>query len=332
MVRLTMALGIGLAAGLLAAPAIVWSADPLAPTEALADDEASAEPARPKYSFWEAAKESLFGDVYSHPERWRSLSLSTFFTEGWDEPWVNPPHGSGGAPRQSWLDAFNGVFYRLVSTTGGWSHGKTDAYSGSLTIDTPLNARTQLQWTIPYVQSNVTGAGDRHTAFGDFSLTARFLLSETQDVTQSFNVAFRMPTGDVENHNGVASIQPDYEFWANVWRGLVVRGGVALTIPYNHDGLTKAGARTTFTGNFAAGYYFTPHDMTPIGDLVGYVSTNLTTLTDNRGPHNTTTLIFTPGFRTHIGWNLYLFGGVELPATEPRPFDYQVLTEILMPF
>ena len=56
-----------------------------------------------------------------------------------------------------------------------------------------------------------------------------------------------------------------------------------------------------------------------------------TTLTDNRGP-NTTTLTFTPGFRTYVGWNLYWFGGVELPVTQPKPFDYQVLTELPMPF
>jgi hypothetical protein len=54
-------------------------------------------------------------------------------------------------------------------------------------------------------------------------------------------------------------------------------------------------------------------------------------LTDNRGP-NTITLTFTPGFRTYLGGNLYLFGGVALPATKPKPFDYQVLGELLMPY
>ena len=43
-------------------------------------------------------------------------------------------------------------------------------------------------------------------------------------------------------------------------------------------------------------------------------------------------LTFTPGFRTYLGWNLYLFGGVEMPATEPKPFDYQVLAELLMEY
>jgi hypothetical protein len=326
MARLAALLGLGLAVTL-AAPSSGWG------EETLDQTETPPVSARPKYSLWGAAKESLFGDVYAHPERWQPMSLGTFFTEGWNEPWVSPPKGGGGAPRQSWLNAFNGVFYRLVSTTGGWAHGDGgDAYSGSLTVDTPLNARTQLQWTVPYVASNLGADGDRHTGFGDFSLTTRFLLSETQDVTQSFNVAFRAPTGDVANHNAVASITPDYEFWANWWRGLVVRGGVGLAVPFNHDGLTKAGARTTFLANLAAGYYFTPHDLAPVGDLVWYVSTNLSQPTDNRAPNNITTLTFTPGFRTYLGWNLYLFGGVEVPATAPKAFDYQVLGELLMPF
>jgi len=105
----------------------------------------------------------------------------------------------------------------------------------------------------------------------------------------------------------------------------------ALTAPYNKDGVRKAGARTTFLGNLAAGYYFTPHDLTPVGDLVGYVSTNLSQPTDNRGL-NTTTVSFTPGFRTHLGWNWILFGGVEVPATKPEPFDYQALGELLKVF
>jgi len=67
-------------------------------------------------------------------------------------------------------------------------------------------------WTIPYVDSTVDEKGNRHTGFGDFTVTPRFLLSETRDVSQSFNVAFRAPTGDVDNGNAVASITPEYEF------------------------------------------------------------------------------------------------------------------------
>src|SRR4051812_17951573 len=56
--------------------------------------------------------ESLLGDVYE-PSRWHELSLDSLFTEGWDESWASPPAGEGGAPRQGWLNAVDGGFYRL---------------------------------------------------------------------------------------------------------------------------------------------------------------------------------------------------------------------------
>ena len=103
----TLALGFGLGA-MIALPTSSWTAEPAELGTSPASD-------RREYSVFRAAKESLFGDPYSHPERWQPLSLGTFFTEGWDEAWISPPKGGGGAPRQSWLNAFNGVFYRLVN-------------------------------------------------------------------------------------------------------------------------------------------------------------------------------------------------------------------------
>jgi hypothetical protein len=43
----------------------------------------------------------------------------------------------------------------------------------------------------------------------------------------------------------------------------------------------------------------------------------------------TTTLTFTPGFRTHLGCNWYLLGGVEVPATNPKTFDYSILSGLM---
>ena len=321
----TLMLGLGVG-GIVAPPTSGWTA------EMPAQIGTSPVSARGEYSVFDAAKESLFGDPYSDPDRWQPLSLGALFTEGWDEPWISPPKGGGGAPRQSWLNAFNGVFYRLANVPFGWVHGDGgDAYTGGLNLFTPFSRRFEVEWQIPFIDSSRGSDGIRHNAFGDFAVTTRFLLSETRDVSQSFNLTFRTPTGDIDNHNGVAAITPDYEFWANWWRGFVVRGGAALAVPYNHDGIRKAGARTTFLGNLSAGYYFTPHDLTPVGDLVWYVSTNLSQPTDDRGL-STTTLTFTPGFRTHLGRNWFLFGGVEVPATKPEPFDYQVLGELLKVF
>jgi hypothetical protein len=47
------------------------------------------------------------------PDSWRPLPCSTLFSEGWLEPWVPSPNGSGGAPRQGWINAADGNLYRL---------------------------------------------------------------------------------------------------------------------------------------------------------------------------------------------------------------------------
>ncbi len=72
----------------------------------------------------------------------------------------------------------------------------------------------------------------------------------------------------------------------------------------NHIGTPEVGARPEF-----------------LGDLVFYAATNLSYLTNDAGP-NTTTVTITPGFRTHLGDNFYLLGGIELPMTEPSRFAY----------
>jgi hypothetical protein len=40
----------------------------------------------------------------------------------------------------------------------------------------------------------------------------------------------------------------------------------------------------------------------------------------------------TPGFRTHLGANWYLLGGVEVPVTNPKAFDFQVLGGLMKVF
>ena len=282
-----------------------------------------------------AIAKSLTGDVYADPSGWRELSLRNFFTEGWDEAWASPAPGGGGAPRQGWLNAFDGVFYRLGIATYGYAHGFLDngnQHSGQLQFYLPFNKRFELRLDIPVAISNRGTTGtDNETNFGDFQVVTRFLLSETRDVTQSFNVAFRAPTGDTFNLNGVAAITPTYEFWTNWWQGLVIRGGLGFFVPYGHQSIDEVGARAAFIANLAAGYYFTPHGATPFGDLVFYLSANLAQTIDGNG-RSANTVTLTPGVRTHLGRNWYLLGGVEVPVTSVKPFDYQVLGGLMKVF
>jgi len=285
------------------------------------------------YSFSEVVTESVTGDVYSDKAaaNWQDLSYSNLFSKGWDKPWVSPPNGGGGAPRQGWLSAYQGVFYRLGIAVFGWQHDPNntgDGYTGNLVNFTPLNQRFEIETDIPMVSNRGGASSDSQTNFGDFRITPRIILSESRDVTQSFNVAFRTPTGNSFNGNNVAAITPQYEFWASSWKGLVVRGGAGFSIPYSGD-INRSGVRSTFNANLAVGYYFTPHDFTPIGDMVWYLSTNVSQAIDNRAQSSGTFVSLAPGFRTHIGQNWFLLGSVEIPVTNPQPFGYQVLGGIM---
>lgn len=293
---------------------------------------ASTEPER--IGVVDAAIESLTGDVYAQPSKWRPLTLGTLFSEGWDQAWASPTNGSGGAPRQGWIGAADGVFYRLGIGTFSYAHDagdNGDAYTGAMTLYTPLSRRFELRYDLPFIVSSKGSTDSYKTAAGDLAITPRVILSESQDLTQSIGVSFRAPTGDEINGNGIAAITPGYEFWSNPWDKLVVRGGATMDIPYGHDSFAESGARNTFGAQLAAGYYFTDHDMTPFGDLVFHVGTTLTQATDDRGPH-TTTLFITPGFRSHLGRNWYLLAGIDVPVTNPEPFDFRPIGGLMKVF
>ena len=258
--------------------------------------------------------------------------MTNFFTEGWTQAWVSPPPGGGGAPRQGWLNSFDGVFYRLGVGTYGYAHNFLDngnQNSGLLQLYLPFNQRFEFRLDLPVVSNRGATGTDYETNLGDLTIVPRFLLSESRDFTQSFNVAFRVPTGKTENVNGAAAISPTYEFWTNWWQGLVLRGGAGFFVPYGHQSVDEIGARASFIANLAAGYYFTPHSATPFGDLVFYLSTNLVQTID--GPSKNTVSL-TPGMRTHLGDNWYLLMGVEVPVTHKKAFDYQVLGALMKVF
>ena len=91
------------------------------------------------YPFSQVILESICGQP--DPDTWRPLPCSTLFSEGWLEPWVPSPNGSGGAPRQGWINAADGNMYRLWFFTfaEAFNQGpKGNAYLGAYTLYTPL--------------------------------------------------------------------------------------------------------------------------------------------------------------------------------------------------
>ncbi len=249
-------------------------------------------------------RESMFGN---QRDPWKAMPLSTFFSEGWLEPWYNSPRSTTGAPRQAWINAYDGVFYRLwfldfTYVNNAQQNG--NAYLGSFTIFTPISQRFQFFFSVPFIQSDKGGLSNTyHGNFGDFAVSPRFLLSETQDFSQVVECIVRTPTGSTVNGNGQTTLTPQYEFWYGGLPGAgVIRGGTGVTIPTNEAGVSSTvagiltivpGSRTTANYNLAIGKYWTPHDA-KFGDFVTYLSINGYTTVDDRGPRYSY-LSLTPG-------------------------------------
>jgi hypothetical protein len=250
--------------------------------------------------------QSIFGKP--DPNTWRPLPLATLFSEGWNEAWVPSPNGSGGAPRQGWINAADGNLYRLNFFTfaQGFNEApKGTAYLGSYTLYTPLNRRLEVITNVPFVLRNnvVTGqpiidsserqgtATQSHTGFGDISITPRVLLHETQDFSLTTELAVSTPTGTQALAGNRTTVTPNVSFWDNIAGRVVVRGGVGVLFPTDGSG-------DELIGQLAVGQTLTGHDVPLIGDFTYYLSAVVDTPLSNG---DLTRVTLTPGIRTHLG-------------------------------
>jgi len=267
---------------------------------------------------------SIFGKA--DPNNWRPLRLSTFFSEGWREPWVPEPVGPGGVTRQGWIDAADGAMYPglwfFTFAQGFNEQPKSNAYLGSYTLFTPFNRRMLLITNIPFVLTNNAADGlptispggtpvatsRSHTTFGDVSFTPRFLLHETRDFSVTADLTVVTPTGNMPLA-GSTSLAPTIAFWNNIGDGWVVRGGLGVSVPLNGRG------SDTLISQFAIGRMLTGHDVPWFGDFTCYLSTIVETPVSNGGA---TSVRLTPGIRTHLGNEWYFLAGLPTPGTPAR--------------
>jgi hypothetical protein len=261
------------------------------------------------------------------PNTWHPLTLSTLFSEGWNEAWVPSPNGSGGAPRQGWINATDGNLYRLSFFTFAQGFNRQpngDAYLGAYTIFLPLSRRIELITNIPFVLRNSaasgapiidptqpTGLTQSFTTFGDISFTPRVLLHETKDFSLTTELAVLTPTGN-QPLAGKTSLTPAVGFWNNFAGGWVIRGGVGIAIPMQ-------GGADTLISQLAIGQTLTNHDVPLFGDFTYYISAVVGTPLSSGGGPNSVSL--TPGVRTHLGRDYYLLAGLPTPLTKQRVAD-----------
>ena len=241
-------------------------------------------------------RESIFGS--GSADQWHPLSLSTFFTEGWDEPFANSPAGTNGAPKQNWFGSADGMFSRLVSVNFFYTNGMTtneglllspfpwapvkpnttgNEYWASCNFYLPLNQRLELLIVAPFIAANTTGPTGHYVAnFGDLTISERFRLVEQRNFTLQALLTERTPTGQTINGNDINYITPSVEFWWNFAPKWVFRGGTGVNIDTG-----RTSATDTYMNNVAIGRYLTSRDAPIFKQAVAHVAAS--TMTDLLG-------------------------------------------------
>lgn len=102
------------------------------------------------------------------PRRWTPLYLRTYFSDGWNTPFVLPTSSSAGAPRQGWVGAFDGQFFRAWFFAFAYDQGVNqkigNGYVGRYTLFAPLNRRLEFQIDSYFIVSNKGGTATPTTA------------------------------------------------------------------------------------------------------------------------------------------------------------------------
>jgi hypothetical protein len=296
--------------------------------------------------FLSTAIESLFGPASTAD--WTPLSLATLFTEGWNQPFVFSPPSDGGALRQEWINAANGVFYRQwvldynfrdhVSPSGNRN-------IGTWSIFAPFSRRLELFIAIPFVDDHVVEKPSSQTGgrgglnphspnasspywatFGDITITPQVMLSETRNTSIMSVLAIRTPTGSLPAGNGDTSIGPQLQFWQGLPNRWVVRGGAGPTIP-----LSATGLHTTFDTSLTVGRFVTLDEPRYFKELTLWVAVNNSVAMDHSGP-TADTLTILPGIRFRIAQDTWFLYGIEIRLTAPRDEDYGMYFRLVRRF
>ncbi len=310
--------------------------------EAIGRPEVFEIPATPKVQMspGEVIRESIFGAA--DKKDWKPLTLGTFFSEGWSDPFTNAPEGTNGAPKQNWIGSPAGVFGRFATVDFFYTNHLNNVpglfltpnapfmpvhtfttgnqYAGYATILIPLNARVELQLGTVFIDSRKSSPGGGYVGnWGDTGVQARFHFIDQRNFSLVGTIGERIPTGKSVNGSGINYVTPGLEFWWNFADRWVLRGGTSINI------LTgRKSATSVYVNQLSVGRYLTTKDANVFKELEVHVTASA--LSDISGGAGFVNDIYIfPGFRFGLDksekW--YALGGVNVPVSGPQAFAYQ---------
>ena len=288
----------------------------------------------------EVIRESIFGPASK--EDWKPLTLGTFFSEGWDRPFVNAPEGTNGAPKQNWIGAPAGVFGRFATVDVFYTNRINNVpglfltpnapfmpvhtfttgnqYAGYTTIFLPLNSRLELVLGTVFIDSRKSSPTGGYVGnWGDTAVQARFHLVEQRNFSMIGFVGERIPTGKAVNGSGINYVTPGLEFWWNFAPKWVARGGTSINI------LTgRKSATTVYVNQLSVGRYLTSRDARFFKEMEVHLTA--TALSDvSGGAKYVDDIYLFPGFRFSLdeGDRWAVLGGAQVPVSGPQAYDWQ---------
>ena len=329
------------------APAIPGSPVVMPNFAAVGQPEVFAVPVEPKalLSPGEVIRESIFGPA--DKKDWKPLTLGTFFSEGWSDPFVNAPEGTNGAPKQNTLGSPAGVFGRFATIDFFYTnhlnnvlgafltpnapfmpvHPLTNGnnYTGYTSLLIPLNSRMELLLGTVFIASNKTSPGGGYVGnWGDTGVQARFHLIDQRNFSLIAFVGERIPTGKSINGNDINYITPAAEFWWNFAPQWVLRGGSQINI------LTgRKSSASIYVNQLSLGRYLTTKDANVFKELEIHVTASI--LSDISGGIGFLNDVYIhPGFRFGLdrAQKWYALGGVNVPVSGPQAYVWQPQFEI----
>jgi hypothetical protein len=263
------------------------------------------------------------------PDQPPDLTLSNFFTEGWDQAWthrVTP----GGAPDMALLHVqtnflereFRFDYYNQdnLATDSTRSINFMDALVAyGINRRFMLEVVTNYEWKDVYTPgANISGAGG--------ALVARLQLVGVPGCSYSFNFRVSAP------NEGIGVQQTTLSYAIAGWQDLSMLG--LDRIGLNRVGLYYHIQEETYVGPAAAGSKrndltyavslaktWTDPDVPFIGNLTTFVEVCATTNLDGWDKGHTD-LNITPGVRLTLGHGHVLIAGIDLPLSNPHEFHF----------
>jgi len=262
----------------------------------------------------------------SAPAQPSDLTLSNFFTEGWNQEWTHR-QTPGGAPDMALLHVTTNFLERefrfdYYSQRNKSSNSTHDVEFVDALVAYGINRRFMLEVVGNYEWDNAQTVGS--SSSGAAGLVGRLQLVDVPGSSLAFNLKVTSPFEGLTD-KGTAKATTIFPALAG-WNDLTCYGlkkvGLYYSIgPETYAGPVQPGEKhNDLVYAVALAKTWTTRDVPFYGNFTTFVEWYATTNLD--GDHtDSTTVNMTPGIRLHLTHNNVMIAGIDLPIASPHAFN-----------